>query len=193
LVAAKRTPGLITDFFNTIGGSRPFTEPSQHAVANLVSRRTALTKPTRTTSQLGEFFTAADTQRVDLPESPVRIRATSVFHPEDGSGRLWIVMPIDNDGSAGRFGIPPIDAVAVWKVVRSRKPLLRQRGMRKVFSHFPLPFRATPDHQAAQRRRRHSVLWPKRAQGASKRMKGSIGTSRGWASKSRIYRRPTPN
>ena len=45
--------------------------------------------------------------------TPLALRVTSVFRPEDG---LWKIVcrqcRSDNDGSAGRFGTPPIDAEA---------------------------------------------------------------------------------
>ena len=47
------------------GGERPFAEPSQNAVAKLVSRRAILIKLICTAPQSGKCLTAADTQDVD--------------------------------------------------------------------------------------------------------------------------------
>jgi hypothetical protein len=54
------------------GGERPFAEPFQNAVAKRVSRRAILTKPTCNRLSQGKNAITADTQNVDLRESPVR-------------------------------------------------------------------------------------------------------------------------
>lgn len=100
----------------------------------------------------------------------------------------------DNDGSAGRFGIPPINSVAVWESGSISQTLAAAARDAQGLLPFPV---ALSRHTRSPGRPAKSQAFRALAKAGPRCIKkdgGQFGTSRGCALKSRIYRpRPTPN